>query len=263
MDVNSRAASVSVGAKDPTYCVPAPVEPIVEKEPAFTPVDMSKTPESSILLDPRFWLTKLSAGKSPYEYPPGARIFSQGDPALAVFYVQSGQIQLSVQSEDGEEAVIRIHSEGSFLGECCLAGQTVRYLTASAVKRSTLVRVEKQAMMDLLRRDPEFAERFLSCMLSRGACMEADLLSGLSRSSGARLAPIRSPKAGFGSEWKPIPVTAMMGPESLARVVGTTSSNVNLLLDGFRELGFIDSRGDEMLVHSSLMSIVPRDDGIR
>jgi CRP-like cAMP-binding protein len=215
------------------------------------------------LLGPSFWLTKLSAGKSQHEYLPGARIFSQGDPAQAVFYVQSGQIQLSVQSEDGEEAVIRIHSEGSFLGECCLAGQTVRYLTANAVVRSTVVRVEKQAMMDLLRRDPEFAERFLSCMLSRSACMEADLLSGLFDSSGARLARRRGPKARFGSEWKPIPVTAMMSPESLARIVGTTSSTVGFLLDGFRELGFIDSRGGEMLVNSSLMSIVPHDDGIR
>jgi CRP-like cAMP-binding protein len=267
MDINSRAAPVSVKAQYPPCATSATFNPIAERASEVIPAGVGKTPENSILLDPSIWLTSLCAGKSQHEYPPDAQVFSQGDPALAVYYVQSGKIQLTVRSEDGEEAVIRIHSEGGFLGECCLADQAVRSTTATAVMHSTLVRLEKQDMMHLLRGDPKFAERFLANMLSRSMCMEADLLSGLFDSSGARLARTRGTTAGFGSEWKAIPVTAKMSPESLAGIVGTTSFNVSFLLDGFRELGFIDSKGDEMLVHSSLRSIVPHgaayaEDGI-
>jgi CRP/FNR family transcriptional regulator, cyclic AMP receptor protein len=147
-------------------------------------------------------------------------------------------------------------------GECCLAGQTVRSATASALLPSTIVRIEKQATLDLLRSDPEFAERFRTYMLSRILCMEADLVSHLLESSEKRLARMRGMKSKCRTEWKPTPVTAKLSPESLAEIIGTTSSNVSFILDGFRELGFIDSSGDEMLVHGSLMSIVQHDNGI-
>jgi len=195
-------------------------------------------------------------------YPTDEPVFSQGDPANAVFYIQSGKVRLTVKSADGEQAVLSILPEGSFFGECCLAGQVVRSATASALLRSTVVRIEKQTMMDLLRSAPKFAEQFLTYMLSRSICMEADLVSHLLESSDKRLARMRGMKSKCRTEWKPIPVTSKMSPQSLAEIIGTTSSNVSFLLDGFRELGFIDSSGDEMLVHGSLMSIVQHDDGI-
>jgi CRP-like cAMP-binding protein len=189
-------------------------------------------------------------------------VFSQGDPATAVFYIESGKVRLTVQSEDGEQADLTILSEGAFFGECCLAGQAVRSATASALLRSTVVRMEKQAMRNRLRTDSEFAERFCAYMLSRSTRMEVDLVSHLLKSSEKLLARTREMKSRFCAEWRAIPVNARMSAEAMAKIIGTTSSNVSVILDGFRELGFIDSSGDEMLVHGSLMSLVQHDDGM-
>jgi CRP-like cAMP-binding protein len=210
---------------------------------------------------PGILLTKLSAGRTWGEYQTDESISSQGEAANAVFYIQNGKVKLTVTLH-GEEAVISILPEGSFLGECCLAGRTVRTATASALLSSTIVRIEKQTMKDLLRSDPEFAEQFLVYMLSRSIHMEADLVLHLLNSSEQRPARLPMMKSNFGREWRPIPVTAEMSPESLAETIGTTSSNVSLLLDRFRKLGFIDYKGAEMCVHSSLMSIVPHDNDV-
>jgi CRP-like cAMP-binding protein len=189
-------------------------------------------------------------------------VFSQGDAANAVFYIQSGKVRLTVRSVDGEQAVLAILPDGSFFGECCLAGITVRSATACALLPSTIVRIEKQATLDLLRSDPEFAERFRTYMFSRSTCMEADLVSYLLESSEQHLIRMRSMKSKGLSKWQPIPSTANVSPEHLAKIIGTTSSNIRFILEGFRELGFIDSSGDEILVRGSLMSIVQHDNGI-
>ena len=221
---------------------------------------MDSVPEKAPVLDPS--ISRLSAGKTQHEYLTDEPVFSQGDPAPAVFYIQCGKVRLTVKSIDGEQVVISILGEGSFVGECCLAGQEARSATASALLRSTIVRIEKQAMMDLLRTDPEFAQRFLIYTLTRGIRIEADLGSRVFDSREKRLARMRGKNARVGTGWNPIPVAAMMSPESMAEIIGTTNSNVSSILDGFRECGFIGSKGAEMLVHSSLMSLVSRDDGI-
>jgi CRP-like cAMP-binding protein len=231
-----------------------------KKEQTVTPDEVDKSPEKALELD--LSITKLSAGQTQHEYQADEPIFTQGETANAVFYVKSGKVRLTVKSVDGEQAVTAILPEGSFLGESCLVGQTVRGATASALLCSTIARIEKQDMIDLLRSDPEFAERFLTYTLSRSIRMEADLVSHLFDSSEKRLARLLLTKASFGNEWKPIPVTANMSPESLAEIIGTTSSNVSLFLNRFRELGFIDSKGTEILVHSSLMSMAPHDKGV-
>src|SRR5208282_97629 len=195
-------------------------------------------------------------------YPTDKPVFSQGEPANAVFYVQSGKVRLTVKSDDGEQAVLSILPQGSFFGEYCLAGQAVHSATASALLHSAIVRIEKQAMMDLLRSDPEFTGQFLAYTLSRSLCMEADLVSRLSDASEKRLLRMRGMKSKFGAGWKSNLVTARISLEFLAEIVGTTSSNVSSLLEAFRELGFIDSSGDGMLVHGSLRSIVQHDDGM-
>lgn len=260
MNVNERAASELVKVQDPRCGTCAPLESVAEPL-TVTAGGVEETPEKALVLDPSIWFSKFLAGRTRHEYLSEEPVFSQGDSAHAVFYIQSGEVRLTVQSADGEQAVISILPEASFLGECCLAGQTVRSATASALLPSTIVSIEKQAMMDLLRSDPEFAERFLAAMLSRSIGMEAELVSHRFECSEKRLARMGA-KAKFGGEWKPIPVTGKMSPESLAETIGATSFNVSSLLDNFRELGFIDSSGDEMLVHSSLMSIVPHDNSV-
>ena len=159
------------------------------KDPAAPRKMQDEELEKAPLIDSKLLLTKLSAGRTWDEYQSDEPIFSQGEAANAVFYIQSGRVKLAV-TRDGLEAVISILSEGSFLGECCLADQTVRTATASVLLHSTVVRVEKQAMMELLRSDPEFAEQFLAYTLSRSIHMEAELVSHLFNSGEKRPAGV-------------------------------------------------------------------------
>jgi len=217
------------------------------------------SPRGTATLDLSFWLTKLAEGKTKREYSPGEFVFSQGDAADAVFYLQSGKVKLTVVSMRGKEAVVAILAEASFFGEGCLAGQSVRMSTASAVQRSTIIRVEKPAMLTLLHQEPEFAERFLAYLLSRNIRMEADLVDHLFNSSEKRLARLLLLLANFGQESKPIPIIAKMSQETLAEMIGTTRSRVSFFLNRFRDLGFIDYNGGGMHVHSSLVSVVLHD----
>jgi CRP/FNR family transcriptional regulator, cyclic AMP receptor protein len=222
-------------------------------------VKMSAPPALVASFDPRILLTKLSVGKTSREYIENEAVFSQGDPADAVFYVQSGKVKLTVVSKSGKEAVVAILPQDSFLGEGCLAGQPLRMATVSVEQKSTIIRVEKQVMLDLLHQDPEFAERFLAYLLSRNIRMEADLVDHLFNSSEKRLARLLLLMANFGQESKPIPLIAKMSQETLAEMIGTTRSRVSFFLNRFRELGFIKYDGDGMQVHSSLVSVVLHD----
>jgi CRP-like cAMP-binding protein len=184
----------------------------------------------------------------------------QGDSADAVFYIESGKVKLSVVSKGGKEAVIAILPDDHFFGEGCLAGQPLRMATASTIQRCTIVRVEKQVMLDLLGREMEFAQLFLTHLLSRNIRMEADLVDHLFNSSEKRLARLLLLMANFGQESKPIPVIARMSQETLAEMIGTTRSRVSFFLNRFRDMGFIDYNGGTgMQVHSSLVSVVLHD----
>jgi CRP-like cAMP-binding protein len=209
--------------------------------------------------DPRVLLTKLSVGKSSQQYAIGESVFSQGDPADSVFYVQNGKVKLTVVSKRGKEAVVAILLQDSFFGEGCLTGQPLRMATASAEHPSTIIRVDKQKMLELLHRDPEFAERFLAYLLVRNVRMEADLVDHLFNSSEKRLARLLLLMANFGQESKPVPLIAKMSQETLAEMIGTTRSRVSFFLNRFRDLGFIDYDGGGMHVHSSLVSVVLHD----
>ena len=209
--------------------------------------------------DPRVLLMKLSVGKTSKAYQADESVFSQGDAADAVFFVQNGKVKLTVVSTQGKEAVVAILPENSFFGEGCLAGQPLRMATANAVEHSTVLRLEKQSMISLLHKDPEFAERFLAYLLTRNIRMEADLVDHLFNSSEKRLARLLLLLANFGQESKPIPLIAKMSQETLAEMIGTTRSRVSFFLNRFRELGFIDYNGGGMHVHSSLVSVVLHD----
>jgi CRP/FNR family cyclic AMP-dependent transcriptional regulator len=225
----------------------------------LSPLEISALPKRTAAFDPRLFLRKLVPGKTSREYQAGEFVFSQGDAADAVFYLQSGKLKLTVVSKRGKEAVVAILAEASFFGEGCLAGQPLRMSTASTVQRSTIIRVEKPVMVGLLHREPEFAEGFVAYLLSRNIRMEADLVDHLFNSSEKRLARLLLLLANFGQESKPIPVVAKISQETLAEMIGTTRSRVSFFMNRFRDLGFIDYNGGGMHVHSSLVSVVLHD----
>ena len=239
----------------------APGSPRASLLPAITGEEMvgAASPEPASGFDPQLFLTKLTTGKSTREYPADESVFSQGDEADAVFYIQSGKVKLTVVSTRGKEAVIAILPEASFFGEGCLAGQSFRICTARTIQRSTIIRVEKRVMLGLLHQEPEFSERFLVYLLSRNIRMEADLVDHLFNSSEKRLARLLLLMANFGQESKPIPLIAKVSQETLAEMIGTTRSRVSFFLNRFRELGFVDYNSGGMHVHSSLVSVVLHD----
>jgi CRP-like cAMP-binding protein len=209
--------------------------------------------------DSQTLLTRVVAGKAPREYQADDSIFAQGDPADAVFYIQTGKVKLTVVSTSGKEAVIAYLPEKSFFGEGSLAGQPLRISTASALQPCTIVRIEKTVMLGLLQREPGFSEQFLTHMLSRNIRMEADLVDHLFNSSEKRLARLLLLMANFGQDSKPVPLIAKMSQETLAEMIGTTRSRVSFFLNRFRELGFINYNGSGMHINSSLGSVVLHD----
>jgi CRP-like cAMP-binding protein len=235
------------------------LRPTAAREVGVSRAESGALPESPAAFDPSPLLTKLTTGKTSREYQAEEFVFSQGDTADAVFYIQSGKVKLTVVSKRGKEAVLAILPEASFFGEGCLAGRPLRMATASAVQRSTILRVEKATMVRLLHQEPEFAGRFLAYLLSRNIRMEADLVDHLFNSSEKRLARLLLLLANFGQESKPIPVVAKMSQETLAEMIGTTRSRVSFFMNRFRELGFIDYNSGGMHVHSSLVSVVLHD----
>jgi CRP/FNR family cyclic AMP-dependent transcriptional regulator len=231
----------------------------VFREPIVTSGEIGAAPGGSAKFDPRLLLKKINGGKTSREYTKNEDVFSQGDVADAVFYIESGKVKLTAVSKQGKEAVVAILPDSSFFGEGCLAGQSLRMASATAVEPSTVVRVEKGLMLDQLHREPEFAEGFLDYLLRRNIRMEADLVDHLFNSSEKRLARLLLLLAKFGQDSKPIPLIAKMSQETLAEMIGTTRSRVSYFLNRFRDLGFIDYNGGGMHVHSSLVSVVLHD----
>lgn len=240
-----------------------------KKSVPLRPAEVRVTPSHQVELDapsarasvfePRTFLGKLISANNSREYKDKQVIFSQGDPADAVFYLRAGKVKLAVVSKRGKEAVIAILPEHSFFGEGCLIGQPLRISTASSVQRSSVIRVKKSAMLNLLRQDRTFAESFLTYVLTRNIRMEADLVDHLFNSSEKRLARLLLLLANFGQESKPVPVVAKMDQETLAEMIGTTRSRVSFFMNRFRKLGFIDYNGNAMHVHSSLISVILHD----
>src|SRR5213593_2568918 len=187
-------------------------------------------------------------------------IFTQGDEADAVFYVQKGKVKLTVVSKTGKEATIAILSEGDFFGEGSLAGQALRMGSAAAMTDCQLLRIEKKAMMEVLHREHAFSDVFVAYLLTRNIRYEEDLVDQLFNSSEKRLARILLLLAHFGKEGKPEVAVPKISQETLAEMVGTTRSRVSFFMNRFRKLGFIDYHaGDTLEVHSSLLNIVLHD----
>ena len=208
--------------------------------------------------NPKIFLAKVSNGKTMLTSPKRQIIFSQGDAADAVFYIQEGRIKLSTLSQEGKEAVVAILEPGNFLGEGCLAGQLVCMTTATSLENSTLVRIDKQAMIDTIHNEPTFTELFLAYLLARNIRIEEDLVDQLFNSSEKRLARVLLLLAHFGKEGKPEAIIPKVSQEVLAEMIGTTRSRVSFFMNKFRKLGFLDYNGG-VHVHSSLLNIVLHD----
>jgi len=209
--------------------------------------------------DPVTLLSRVRSGRTSRTYRTKQTVFSQGDPADAVFYVESGQVKLTVVSATGKTAVIAVLDPGTFFGEGCLAGQTLRMATASAVQPARVVRVEKKTMIALLHRERDFSELFTAYVLSRNVRIEEDLVDQMFNSSERRLARLLLLLAHFGKESKRETVIPRISQDTLASMVGTTRSRVSFFMNRFRKLGFVHYDRGGLQVHSGLLTVVLRD----
>jgi CRP/FNR family cyclic AMP-dependent transcriptional regulator len=210
------------------------------------------------VFDAKTFLANIGQGRRLLEFSKKASIYTQGEPADAIFYLQKGKVKLSVVSQQGKEAIIGLLAPGDFFGEGSIAGQPLRMSTALAMTDCSLIRIEKKAMMQVLHQQHAMSDMFVAYLLARNIRYEEDLVDQLFNSSEKRLARILLLLARFGKEGKPESVIPAITQETLAEMVGTTRSRVNFFLNRFRKLGFIKYNG-EMQVHSSLLNVVLHD----
>jgi CRP/FNR family transcriptional regulator, cyclic AMP receptor protein len=215
-------------------------------------------PKERPAFDVRAFLDSAGVARKVSEFEKKQEIFSQGDPANSVLYVQKGAVRLSVVNETGKEAVVAILGPGDFFGEGCLAGQPIRIGSATASMATTVLIIERKEMIRVLHAERTFSDRFISYMLSRNIRIEEDLVDQLFNSSEKRLARTLLLLARYGKEDKPPKMVPKVSQEMLAEMVGTTRSRVNFFMNKFRKLGFIKYNGG-LQVDSSLLSVVLHD----
>ena len=208
--------------------------------------------------DPKRFLAKVGKGKTISKYRKDQIVFSQGQIADAVFYIQQGKVRLTVVSEQGKEAVIAILEPGHFFGEGCLNGHPLRIATTRAIDECVITRIEKATMMATIHGEPDFSELFMSYLLTRNSRIEEDLIDQLFNSSEKRLARLLLLLANFGKEGRPEPIVGTFSQETLAEMIGTTRSRVSFFMNKFRKLGFIEYNG-KLEVHNSLLNVVLYD----
>ena len=190
------------------------------------------------------------------KYRRSAAIFSQGDPATEVMYLQQGAVKLTVLSQTGKEAIISVLKPGDFFGEGCLAGQAVRMAGAIAVNASVLAVIDKSHMIEMMHRQPEFNDQFVAHMLARNIRIEEDLIDHLFNSAEKRLARTLLLLARYGSKHgEPERIIPKLSQEALAEIIGTTRGRVSYFMNRFRKLGFIEYNGG-IKVRPALLSVV-------
>jgi CRP/FNR family transcriptional regulator, cyclic AMP receptor protein len=208
--------------------------------------------------DLKSFLAETGKGRTLVDFQKNQRVFLQGEPADAIFYIHKGKIKLTVVSKQGKEAVVAILGAGDFFGEGCLAGQSLRMASATSMSECSIMRMEKASVIRLLHDQPAFSELLLLHLLSRNIRIEEDLVDQLFNSSEKRLARVLLLLANFGKEGKPEPVIPKINQETLAEIVGTTRSRVSFFMNRFRKLGFIQYNGG-LEVHSSLLNVILHD----
>jgi CRP-like cAMP-binding protein len=206
------------------------------------------------------FLDSSAMAKTAVEYARGATIFAQGDVCADILYIRAGAVKLSVMSKTGREAVVAMLGPGDFFGEGCLAGQSLRGGSATAIAPSTILCVPKDRMVQLLHRQHGMSDRFISHMLARNIRIEEDLVDQLFNSSEKRLARALLLLARSGNQDTPERVVPKVSQETLAKMVGTTRSRVNFFLNKFKRQGFIEYDGRVPLkINDSLLSVVLHD----
>ncbi len=209
--------------------------------------------------DTKRFLSSVGAGRTAACYSKKRVVFTQGDAADSVFYIQKGKVKIFVISQRGKEAVVAILGPGDFCGEGCLAGQKRRVATAVAMTDCDVMQIEKAVMLRVLHQEQAFSELFLAHLLVRTIRVEEDLVDQLFNSSEKRLARALLLLANYGKEGKPETIIAKVSQETLAEMIGTTRSRVSFFMNKFRKLGFISYDG-KLEIHSSLLSVVLHDD---
>jgi CRP-like cAMP-binding protein len=204
------------------------------------------------------FLESASVPRRVMRFPTDAVVFAQGAPATTVFYLQDGNVKLSVLSSTGKEAVVAMLGQGDFFGEGCLAGQPYRMCTATSILPTVALRIQKRDVVRTLHERPEFSDRFISHMLVRNIRIEEDLIDQLFNSSEKRLARTLLLLARYGREETTLRTLPKLSQETLAEMVGTTRSRVNFFMNKFRKLGFIEYNGG-LKINSSLLSVVLHD----
>jgi len=208
------------------------------------------------------FLDSAGLSKAIVEYRRNEVVFTQGDASDSVMYIQKGGVKLSVLSKTGKEAVVAMLGPSDFFGEGCLAGQTVRIGTATAITPTTVLEISKNQMVKVLHEQHALSDRFIAHMLSRNVRIEQDLIDQLFNSSEKRLARALLLLARYGKQDKPRQVVAKISQETLSEMVGTTRSRVNFFMNKFKKLGFIEYNGDldaGIQINSSLLSVVLHD----
>ena len=216
----------------------------------------AKRPEGRpYAFDVEEFLDSAGVSRRVVRFARGARAFAQGAPATSVFYIQSGQVKLSVVSTAGKEAVVAVLGPGDFFGEGCLAGQPRRMGTATAIEPTTALRIGKDEMMRTLHEQSTLSDRFIAHMLARNIRIEEDLVDQLFNSSEKRLARTLLLLARYGGDAAPPRALPKLSQETLAEMVGTTRSRVNFFMNKFRKLGFIEYNGG-LKINAALLSVV-------
>jgi CRP-like cAMP-binding protein len=208
------------------------------------------------------FLDSTGLSKRIVEYRRNEVVFGQGDKADSVLYIQKGGVKLSVVSKTGKEAVVAMLGPGDFFGESCLAGQTLRIASATAITPTVVLMIGKKQMVKVLHEQSALSDRFIAHMLSRNVRIEQDLIDQLFNSSEKRLARTLLLLASYGKQTKPRQVVAKISQETLSEMVGTTRSRVNFFMNKFKKLGFIEYDGNldaGIQINSSLLSVVLHD----
>ena len=208
--------------------------------------------------DPKAFLANVGEGKTILEFRKEQVVFTQGDAADAVFYIQKGRVKVVVISEQGKEAVVGIFGPGQFFGEGCMNGHSVRIATTTALEDCLVTVITKAAMLAALHDQPKFSEMFMAYLLTRNSRIEEDLIDQLFNSSEKRLARLLLLLANFGKEGTPQPISPNISQETLAEMIGTTRSRVSFFMNKFRKLGLISYNG-KIEVNSSLLHAVLYD----
>ena len=226
---------------------------------------MKREGRAQPVFDPKVFLTKADGGRIKMDCGENKVIFSQGDSADSVFYIDKGKVKLTVLSKQGKEAVIAILGTGDFFGEGCLAGRPLRMATAISMSACSIMKLKKSELVRVLRNEPSFSALFVAYLLSRNIRIEEDLVDQLLNSSEKRLARVLLLLAHFGKEGGPQTVIPRISQETLAEIIGTTRPRVSFFMNRFRKLGLIEYNGalkihsSPLRIHSSLLDVVLHD----